>query len=142
MSALDLVGNDITISVLAALVLAQGLKAWLESLDGGFRWSVLVRDGGMPSAHTAVVSALALSVYFSEGVTPLTIVTAVVAGLVVRDAVGFRRAAGEQATVLNRLIARDRIHHRQLKEFLGHTPSQVLAGATLGVLVASWVYIF
>ncbi len=141
MSLHELVTNDIAVSVLITLVLAQGLKVWLESLQHGFVWRTLVRDGGMPSAHTAVVTALTLSVFFAEGPSPLTIVTAVFAGLVVRDAMGFRRAASEQAQVLNRLITRDRIHHRHLKEFLGHTPSQVIAGAVLGALVTVWVHV-
>jgi acid phosphatase family membrane protein YuiD len=97
--------------------------------------------GGMPSSHSAVVSALATSVGFVQGVdTPLFIVTLFYAILTFRDALGVRRAAGMQARAINQIlrsIARDRKHGvKPVKEINGHTGPEVLVGALIGFFIA------
>ncbi|HUH12945.1 MAG TPA: divergent PAP2 family protein [Longimicrobiales bacterium] len=101
----------------------------------------LIGTGGMPSSHAASASALATAVGLQVGWgSPLFAVAAYFALVVLYDATGIRRAAGRQAAVLNRMIEDLREHHtiegERLLELLGHTPLEVLAGTTYGILVA------
>ena len=100
-----------------------------------------VETGGMPSSHSAAVAALSTGVGIQEGFTsPLFGVTLYFSLIVMYDAAGLRRAAGRQATVLNRLIERHFEHPerdaQKLMELLGHTPFEVFIGASLGVFSA------
>ncbi len=105
------------------------------------RWNFqrFVQTGGMPSSHSASVAALSTTVGLNEGFrSTLFGVTLFFSLIVMYDAAGLRRAAGRQASILNRLIAE---HHtlrdfrdRRLMELLGHTPFEVFVGALLGVL--------
>lgn len=100
-----------------------------------------VSTGGMPSAHSASVSALAFSAGFAEGFGSTFFAIALVVALVVMfDAQSVRRAAGHQAALLNQMIAELFQHrsfpHGKLKELLGHTPLEVFAGLTVGGSVA------
>lgn len=97
--------------------------------------------GGMPSSHSAVVSALATSAAFTEGLaSTLFIVTLFYALLTFRDALGVRRAAGAQARVINQLIRDLSKHHtlrsKPVKEIHGHSASEVFVGALLGFFLA------
>ena len=134
--------NVVLMSALTAWFIAQVLKTitsyWKHRQ---FRAERLVGAGGMPSSHTSLVVALASAVGFHDGVSsPLFAVSAVLAGIVMYDAAGVRRAAGKQAKVINKLVREMRVEHTvketRLKELLGHTPLEVLAGALLGFLVA------
>jgi len=129
-------------TALTAWFAAQTLKTatsfWRH---GRLRAERLVGAGGMPSSHTALVVGLAAAVAWQDGLdSPLFAVAAVLAGIVMYDAAGVRRAAGKQAKVLNKLVRELRVEHTvkdaRLKELLGHTPVEVLAGAALGVFVA------
>lgn len=98
-----------------------------------------VSSGGMPSSHSAIsvclAAVLGIEYGFDSGCFALAVIFAFV---VMADAAGVRRAAGKQAEVLNRLVNSSKQVRldRELKELLGHTPVQVLAGAALGILVA------
>lgn len=96
----------------------------------------------MPSSHSAFVTSLATGVGLVEGFdSTLFALAAVFALIVMYDAAGVRRAAGKQARVLNAIIEdlnRRELHPERLRELLGHTPVEVVAGARLGVLVAIW----
>lgn len=96
--------------------------------------------GGMPSSHSAVVCALSTLIARAEGITsPVFAVTVVFAAVVMYDAAGVRRAAGKQAKLLNKIASTPGLTGVQvtekLQEVLGHTPTQVLVGAIIGVLV-------
>jgi acid phosphatase family membrane protein YuiD len=96
--------------------------------------------GGMPSSHTAMVMGLTTSIGRFNGVTsPLFAVALIFSFVVMYDAAGVRRAAGRQAALLNRLVedlfSQRGVKEEQLRELLGHTPVEVLAGAALGVAV-------
>lgn len=102
----------------------------------------LVGSGGMPSSHSAFVTGLAVSLGIKCGFLSNEFsISAVLALVVMYDACGIRRAAGEQAKILNKLVAEwsnqnyknTEVH---LKELLGHTPMQVVAGACLGIGIA------
>ena len=101
----------------------------------------------MPSSHAAVVCALAMAVAMLQGLSSVAFaVTAILAMVVMYDAAGVRRAVSRQSTILNRIVRelvekrpRDELE-RDLREFIGHTPFQVIAGASLGIFVA-WFWL-
>lgn len=134
--------NKILIATMVAWLLAQILKTGTAYWrNRRFQAERLVGAGGMPSSHTALVVSLACSIGWREGWdTPLFALSVVLAGIVMYDAAGVRRAAGRQARVLNKLMQELRVEHTirdtRLKELLGHTPLEVLAGALLGVVIA------
>ena len=98
-------------------------------------------SGGMPSSHSALVVSMATSIGYANGFnSSIFALSATVALIVMYDAAGVRRAAGKQAAVLNEIVeelqAHRGIREEKLKELLGHTPIEVIAGAALGILIA------
>ena len=145
MNALQaLVGNRILWTCLAAWFLAQVLKiprVWLK--EKRFSWKILFELGGMPSSHSATVSALATSIGIIRGFdSPEFAISSILAMIVMTDASGVRRAVGNHAIKINEML--DELIHNgdlnktveRLKEILGHTPFQVLIGMLLGIAVA------
>lgn len=108
------------------------------------RWDLklLIGSGGMPSSHSATVTALALAIGFQEGFSSSLFATAsILACVVMYDAFGIRLHAGRQAEVLNQIVYELPDDHpladtRPLRELLGHTPPQVVAGALLGFMTS------
>jgi uncharacterized protein len=111
-------------------------------LERRFYWRRLIDTGGLPSAHSAFVTGLATGVGVAEGLhSSAFAVAAVFAAVVMYDAVSLRREAGKHADLLNELLLlsfiRDAFKEREaLKELIGHTPLEVLAGAALGAATA------
>ena len=101
-----------------------------------------VGSGGMPSSHSSFVTSLAVGVGIIDGFGSTAFAMAAVFALVVMyDAAGVRRAAGQQARILNKIVEEwERADFaktdKRLKELLGHTPKEVIAGALLGILIA------
>jgi acid phosphatase family membrane protein YuiD len=138
--------NKIFTVTISVWIIGQGIKMVINLLRGkrfNFRW--FIGTGGMPSSHAAGVAALAtscgLEYGYNSGVFALAAVFAMVTMF---DAQGVRRQAGEQAEVLNRVID-DMYWHKQvevarIKEFVGHTPIQVLVGSVLGFSLAVLFY--
>lgn len=104
----------------------------------------LIGSGGMPSSHSSIVSALAVSAGFERGFSSVEFaVCTVIAFVVMYDASGVRRAAGQHARILNGLIKGTENFEssgKLLKELLGHSPIEVFAGAALGVAIAVIAY--
>jgi acid phosphatase family membrane protein YuiD len=134
--------NHILLAALTAWAIAQGIKVPLEFLrTRRWNWSLLLRAGGMPSSHSALVTGIAhgigLHVGFNE---PLFALAATVAIVVVYDATGIRRQAGMHAALINHMIddlaAGHPLKGEQLLEVLGHTPLEALAGVVLGLVVS------
>ena len=105
-----------------------------------FNFKRIMGAGGMPSSHTAVVTSLAMLVGNSEGFDSAMFAVALVFAMVVMyDAAGVRRAAGKQAHLLNKIIETPGLTgvevQERLVEVLGHTPLQVIVGATIGICV-------
>jgi len=106
----------------------------------------MVSSGGMPSAHSATVCALATSVALVEGFESVAFgITAILAIVVMYDAAGVRRSVSRQSVVLNRLVKeimvkspRYQVVEHDLRELIGHTPFQVIIGATMGIGIA-WI---
>ncbi len=133
-------GLEAVVAMIAANAAAQLVKFFRDwRKHGRPNLTLLVATGGMPSSHSATVAALTTSVGLVAGWTsPCFAVAFCFAGIVMYDAAGLRRAASEQARVLNEVVQEllSPHHHlnmRKLKEFLGHTPREVLAGAVLGI---------
>lgn len=123
--------------------MAQVLKLILFSiLERRFYWRRLIDTGGLPSSHSAFSMGLATGIGIHDGVdSSLFAVAAVFAAVVMYDAMSLRREAGKHADLLNELLLlsfiRDAFKEREaLKELIGHTPLEVLAGAALGIATA------
>ena len=105
-----------------------------------FNFKRIVGAGGMPSSHSAVVTTLAAMIGKSEGFdTPIFALSLIFALVVMYDAAGVRRAAGKQASLLNKIVETPGLSSVQVQErlveVLGHTPLQVLVGAIIGIVV-------
>ena len=150
----ELLHTQVLITSLIACFLAQGLKLVVEVVQHQ-RWNfhVLVETGGMPSSHSALVAALATGVGQSLGWGSHEFaLSTIFAFIVMYDAAGIRRAAGEQAKILNQLVGERSLlsdlepnpvlSSVTLKELLGHTPLQVFVGAALGVGISFLTYEF
>ena len=130
--------NQILLVSLLACFTAQGLKALIELIrDGKVSLRYLVSSGGMPSAHSALVGALATGVGLQMGWSSAEFaIAALFAVIVMYDAAGVRQAAGKQARILNQIIDEmfqegKEFNEERLKELIGHTPFQVLVGLSL-----------
>lgn len=103
---------------------------------------MLARTGGMPSSHSSCTVGMATSVGLIEGFNSVSFAIALcLAAIVMYDAAGVRRTVGLQAQVLNKMIEEifsehPHISSERIKEFLGHTPKEVLVGAIFGVAIA------
>jgi hypothetical protein len=136
-------GWEVVIAFIAANLIAQTVKIITVGFKKRtFKWTILFATGGMPSSHSSTVTAMATSVGLIDGFNSTTYAIAVCfATVVMFDAAGLRRNASKQAMVLNRMIkqlisAESDVSRVKLKEFLGHTPTEVLVGALLGVAVS------
>jgi hypothetical protein len=124
-----------------ALITAQLIKVIIDSIKGEFSWKNFNSYGGMPSSHSAMVSALAMEIGLQAGFKSIYFALALIlAFLIIRDAVGLRQMLGKHGQVLNMLI-KDLPDYQEdkypyLEERLGHTYLQALAGIILGVIVA------
>ena len=134
--------NVLLLSAIFAWAAAQLLKMLINLVNGkkfDLRW--LWGSGGMPSSHSAAVCALAVSAGLLYGFEHYAFaLSALLALIVMYDACGVRREAGEHARILNRLedmlFSESLTPEEKLKEFIGHTPLQVVFGAVLGISVA------
>ena len=139
---IQIVHNKIFLTVLSSWVIAQALKVIVgffiqKKVD--FRW--FVGTGGMPSSHTAGASCLATAIGLSYGFDSVHFALAAAFAIVVMfDAQGVRRATGRQARILNKIMDdiywQGKIQEGRLREFIGHTPIEVIAGFVLGVIIA------
>ena len=145
----DLITNRFFIVSVSSWFVAQFLKTVLFAVENKkWDWSRLFGDGGMPSGHSATVSSLAMLSALTFGFDSFEFaVTAILAIIVCHDAMGVRHETGKQAVLINELVEgfrKMKVEHKipavELKEFVGHTPLQVAAGITLGVLDALFMY--
>ena len=98
---------------------------------------ILFTSGGMPSSHTASVISLSTAIGIQEGIhSAIFHACLIFASIVIYDAVGIRQAAGRQAEILNEVVKASHSLNTKLKEQLGHTPMEVMAGALFGIAVA------
>ena len=137
----DLVNNRIFMASVSGWLVAQILKTIIHMwFNRKFVAERLVGSGGMPSSHSATVCALAAAAGMEYGGGSFQFAMAAVFAIVVMyDAIGVRRETGIQARVLNEMMelftkmGKEMSVEDKLKEFVGHTPLQVLMGALLGI---------
>src|SRR3954451_7742987 len=144
---------------LAAIFFAQFIKVPIHFIaTKKLDWALLTSTGGMPSSHSAAVTALSTGVALETGLnSPLFAVSAVFAIITMFDASGVRRQAGEQAIVLNQLVAdfnklfedalswQQKPEHekrKELKELLGHKPIEVFFGGLTGITLTLVLHYF
>ncbi len=145
----EIVGNPVLFIGLFSWGLAQFLKVPIEYiLHHRLNWGLLFSSGGMPSSHSALITSITLATGFFAGFnSPVFALAFAIAMIVIYDAAGVRREAGRHAEKINVLIneffSGQPISDKQLKEVIGHTPAQVLAGVILGLgtallFIISW----
>lgn len=131
-------------TILIAWIVAQGAKYILVAVRQGRFDHVrqLYLSGNMPSAHSATVMALATIIALKNGVeSELFAVAALLAGIVMYDAVMVRRSSGEQGMAIQRLIKEQKSSVPLPRAARGHTPLEVLVGALFGVIIATVVFL-
>ncbi len=140
-----MLANRVLVVCLISWTLAQGSKLLVNLVqERRLNLRYLATSGGMPSAHSAVVVALATRVGMETGLDSVPFaIAAVFAAVVLYDAAGVRRAVSVQARILNRMLAEmieaQQFNERRLRELIGHTPFEVFVGSLLGALTAlSW----
>ncbi len=144
----EIITNMALVVPICAWAIAQLVKVLVALLQGkGLDFRYLVSSGGMPSAHSAVVTALATAVGMIQGFGSVVFGIAVILALVVvYDAAGVRQSVSQQSAILNRIVRELRLRQpltrleADLRELIGHTPFQVIVGAALGIAVA-WLWI-
>ena len=143
---LEILGNRVIQAAALAWAVAQALKVMLTlAISRRFDKSRVLGSGGMPSSHSAMACAMLMTIGFREGFSSSIFALAFCfSGVVMYDAAGVRRSTGRNAAVINQLM--DMLSgngytfdEKRLKELVGHTPIQVLAGAMLGILVGALV---
>ncbi len=144
---------------LAAIFFAQFVKVPIHFIaTKKLNWSLITSTGGMPSSHSAAVTALSTGIALQSGLhSPVFAVSAIFAIITMFDASGVRRQAGEQAIVLNQLVAdfnklvedvktwpkkEEQEKRNELKELLGHKPIEVFFGGLTGILLTLILYYF
>ena len=137
----DFLSNQVVWTAVLGWVIAQAFKIIL-TWEKKFDFRRIIGSGGMPSSHASFVMSLTMAIGFELGFSsPEFALAGVMAFIVMYDATGVRRSAGQQAAILNKLV--DSIQQadmpkteKRLKELLGHTPIEVWAGAILGIIIA------
>jgi uncharacterized protein len=135
--------NQILLAAAIAWAIAQIAKTSIAARKGrGFQPRTLFTSGGMPSSHSAFVSALATSVAITEGLRSVAFaISAAFALVVMYDATDVRHSVSRQSIVINRIVEEIRLGRpmtqlkSDLRELVGHTPFQVFAGSALGIAV-------
>lgn len=146
----NLFKNPFLITATSSWAIAQVLKVLINAfVQKKFDLERLFGDGGMPSGHSATVSSLAVFSALQYGTQSFEFaVTGILAIIVCHDAMGVRLETGKQALLINELmntisiITGKELPETKLKELVGHTPIQVLAGITLGIFNAVVMYYF
>ncbi|ALC82232.1 MULTISPECIES: divergent PAP2 family protein [Bacillus] len=150
---MELLTNFPLVASLVAILFAQFVKVPIQFIaTRKIDWKLVTSTGGMPSSHSAAVTALTTGVAIEQGLnSPLFAVATIFAVITMFDATGVRRHAGEQATAINKLIfdfnrfvseakdfpnAGEDEKQKKLKELLGHQPIEVFFGGLTGIALA------
>lgn len=145
---IEAITNPFLITGLASWFLAQILKTIIYLIiNKKLDLTRMVGDGGMPSGHSATVTSIALLIGLVNGPGSVEFaISFILATIVCHDATGVRRETEKQAFIINELVkafeelAEEKLPEVKLKQFVGHTPIQVLAGITLGIINAIVMY--
>jgi len=146
--------NPVGISTMLSWILAQLIKVPVEYLRyKRWDWTLLLNAGGMPSSHSALMTAVATSIGLNVGWdSPMFALALAMSGIVVYDATGVRRQAGLHAERINQIV-RELLHLKKLeedqvsylREIIGHTPGEAIVGVLFGIMIAlavQWVMVW
>jgi acid phosphatase family membrane protein YuiD len=142
----QLLSNPVLITALIAWFLSGLLKVPIEYIETRrWNWALWLSPGGMPSSHSAMVTAVMLATGLYAGFnSPVFAIAFTVMMVVVYDAAGVRRQAGYHAekinAIINELFAGHPISDEQLNEVLGHTPREVIGGVVVGLAISLLVW--
>jgi acid phosphatase family membrane protein YuiD len=156
---MDILSNIPLIAALFGIIFAQFIKIPITFLvTGKLDWKLFTSTGGMPSSHSAAVTALSTAVAFENGLgSSLFAVSAIFAIIVMFDATGVRFQAGQQAVIINKMRTdfqtfvnqskgwtqkKNEQKIEELKTLLGHKPSEVFMGAITGIVISILIYVF
>ena len=138
-----MLGNQVLVSAVVGWTVAQVLKTLIDfALNKSFNAERLVGSGGMPSSHSATVCGLTTAAALKYGAGSFEFaISFILAMVVMYDAVGVRQETGKQARLNSILLENplklsSEVLQQKLKEYVGHTPIQVVAGAILGIVLA------
>ena len=145
---IEVITNPVILAAAFSWIFSQVIKAVIYAIvNKKFDISRLFGDGGMPSGHSATVTALALTCGLIEGFDSAQFGLAFFLCIIVcHDAMGVRREAGKHAVIIRKLIndhpdlETDKITLSKLKTFIGHEPLEVLAGIFVGIISGTIVY--
>ena len=145
---LDLIGNPYLIAGVSAWAVAQVVKTIIHAIiNRKIVFERLIGDGGMPSAHSATVSSLAAYAAFAEGPDSFHFTVCLFLAIIVcHDAMGVRLETGKQAKIINEMtkiyetLTKEELPEVKLKEFVGHTPIQVIAGILTGCAMGVFMH--
>ena len=138
---LELFQNRVLIAAVTGWFIGQFLKFPFEYLiNKRWNWRIMFGAGGLPSSHSALVTAVSLTIGIQEGFnTALFALASSIAMIVIYDAAGVRRQAGIHAERINEImknfIESRHFEENDLKEMLGHTPFEVITGILLGIII-------
>ena len=145
---IELITNPFLITGVSSWFFAQVLKTIVYLIiNKKWDWTRMIGDGGMPSGHSATVTSISTLIALVCGAGSVEFaISFILAIIVCHDATGVRLETEKQAFLINELVkafdvlSEEKLPEVKLKEFVGHTPIQVLAGITLGVLNAFVIY--
>jgi len=132
--------SKILLTIILAGISAQFIKLitlWYKHKQ--LTWNDLLVTGGMPSTHGAFVVSLMAIIFFMEGFSTTFAISVVLTIIVIRDAFGVRRTAGEEGMIITQMMKKLKMK-RKTHFSMGHTPAQVVVGAVLGFAIALLVY--
>jgi len=143
----ELLDNYMLVTAVTAWFLAQVIKTLIDAyFNKSINWERMTGSGGMPSSHSSFVVSMTTAAAIEYGMSSsIFAVCFVLSSVVMYDAMGVRRETGKQAVLLNKMLEDNPFNWKpeefemKLKEYVGHTPLQVLMGAILGILVAFFV---
>lgn len=156
---MHILANYPLVAALLGIIIAQTIKVPIRLIiTKEFKPGLAFSTGGMPSSHSAAVAALTTGIGMLDGIqSPLFAAACIFSVIVMFDASGIRRQAGEQAVIINQLIndfqdfvegtkdwkdKKEDEKRQELKEIMGHQPIEVFVGALLGILIAFLLYRF
>jgi len=153
-SVLDFFTNPVGVSTLLGWFLGQALKVPVEYLrHKRWDWTLLLSAGGMPSSHSALMTSVTASIGLNVGWgSPIFALALAVTAIIVYDATGVRRQAGFHAERINEIL-RELLHLKKLeedqvsylREIIGHTPGEAIAGVFFGIMIAilvQWIMVW
>ena len=137
-----MLSNNVLMTAMVAWLIGQFLKLpGYYILHRKWKWGVIFSPGGLPSSHSSLMTATTLSIGLYHGFNnPLFGLAVAISMIVIYDATGVRRQAGLHARVINEIMeeifAGRPVPEKQLREVLGHTPIEAIAGILLGIMIA------